>query len=114
MAANRLSAAGFHLSLAQAEPGEALEVVAILFGSLRERCEGMGIRIGTRMRLLERTPDAIRLEMEGGRPVELGVLYAPFVEVLLLPQAGADRIAPAPESAPPIPPPLYDRTQTLP
>jgi len=40
-------------SLAEAAPGDLVEVVHILFGSLRQRFEDLGIRVGTRMRVRE-------------------------------------------------------------
>ncbi len=41
-------------SLAEAAPGELVEVVHILFGSLRQRFEDVGIRVGSRVRVRER------------------------------------------------------------
>lgn len=111
-------AANFRLSLAEAEPGEALEVVAILFGSIRLQCEAWGIRAGTRVRVVERSPEATHLELEDGRPAEVEAPYAPFVEVKLLPRNEAPRnrarVDPGPESGPIVLSTLYDRTQTLP
>lgn len=70
-------------SLAEARPGDEVEVVHILFGSLRMQCEEWGVRVGTRARVVERTPDEVRLELPDGGSAAIGAIHASFVEVLL-------------------------------
>ena len=68
-------------SLAEAVPGDRVEVVHILFGSLRQRFEDLGIRVGTRMRVREREAGTMTVELFGGALVGVDVVHAAFVEV---------------------------------
>ncbi len=68
-------------SLAEAAPGDLVEVVHILFGSLRQRFEDVGIRVGTRMRVRERGAGAMTVELPGGRVAGVDAVHAAFVEV---------------------------------
>lgn len=75
---------GSSCSLADVEPGDPLEVVHILFGSLRYRYEASGVTVGVRARCRERTPDRILLELAGGGTVQIEAVHAAFVEVAVL------------------------------
>jgi len=86
-------------SLADVEPGDPLEVVHVLFGSLRYRYEASGLTPGARARCRERTPDRIRLELADGRIAEVDATHASFVEVSLLAPDGRSR-APAHSPSP--------------
>ena len=77
----RPSAAPLH-SLAEAAPGEHVEVVHVLFGSLRQRFEDLGIRPGTRMRVRGRGAAGLLLELPGGALAAVDPVHAAFVEVL--------------------------------
>ncbi len=68
-------------SLAGAAPGDRVEVVHILFGSLRQRFEDVGIRVGTRMRVRERDAAGMTVELVGGSLVSVDAVHAAFVEV---------------------------------
>ncbi|HEX7238869.1 MAG TPA: hypothetical protein VF263_01275 [Longimicrobiaceae bacterium] len=81
MSTRRSPVAGSLHSLAEAEPGDHLEVVYILFGSLRKRYEATGVRVGTRLRCLERTRECVRVRLPDGGTVEVEGVHAPFVEV---------------------------------
>jgi Fe2+ transport system protein FeoA len=76
----RPSAAPLH-SLAEAAPGDLVEVVHVLFGSLRQRFEDLGIRPGTRMRVRERGAGGFVLELPGGAMAAVDPVHAAFVEV---------------------------------
>lgn len=76
----RPGAAPLH-SLAEAAPGDLVEVVHILFGSLRQRFEDLGIRPGTRMRVRERGAGGFVLELPGGALAAVDPVHAAFVEV---------------------------------
>ncbi len=75
----------FHRSLAESAPGDFVEVVYVLFESLRQHCEKAGIRPGTRMRFRGRTGKRVVLELPGGSLAELNAVHAPFVEVRPVP-----------------------------
>lgn len=97
-------------SLAEAGPGDILEIVNVLFGCLRQRYEGEGIRVGTKMLLLARTPDLILVQTADGRRVEIEAVHAHFVEVRQLvsdeawrPGGIGARHARGPLSMPPLP-----------
>lgn len=68
-------------SLVEAAPGELVEVVHILFGSLRQRFEDAGIRVGTRMRVRERGARGLVVELAGGARTAVDAVHAAFVEV---------------------------------
>lgn len=68
-------------SLAEAAPGELVEVVHILFGSLRQRFEDLGIRVGTRIRVHERGAHGLVVELAGGATAAVDAVHAAFVEV---------------------------------
>jgi|GEM_PF-2223810 len=74
-----------HRSLAESAPGDFVEVVYVLFESLRQHCDAAGIRPGTRMRLRGRKGKRVVLEMPGGSLAELNAVHAPFVEVRPVP-----------------------------
>ncbi|HEX8272989.1 MAG TPA: FeoA family protein [Longimicrobiaceae bacterium] len=76
----RPAAAPLH-SLAEAAPGDLVEVVHILFGSLRQRFDDLGIRPGTRMRVRERGAAGYVLELPGGATAAVDPVHAAFVEV---------------------------------
>ncbi|HEX2095630.1 MAG TPA: FeoA family protein [Longimicrobiaceae bacterium] len=117
MAAHRKPNPGSLRSLAEASPGEQLEVAYILFGSLRRRYEALGVRLGTRIRCREWTAKTVVVELPDGRLAEVDGVHAPFVEVrpvvaFLAPESdgsgnGGDP-APAPDPVPFVPFP--DRT----
>lgn len=81
MAAHPRSAAAPPHSLAESPPGTFVEVVHVLFGSLRQRYESAGIRAGARLRLRGRTGDRLVVELTGGATAEVDAGHAPFVEV---------------------------------
>ena len=56
-------------------------MVHILFGSLRQRFEDVGIRVGTRMRVRERGAGGITVELPGGALTSVDAVHAAFVEV---------------------------------
>jgi Fe2+ transport system protein FeoA len=68
-------------SLAEAAPGERVEVVHILFGSLRQRFEDLGIRVGSRVRVRERGAHGLVVELAGGATLSVDAVHAAFVEV---------------------------------
>lgn len=76
----RPSAEPLH-SLAEAAPGDLVEVVHILFGSLRQRFEDVGIRVGTRVRVRERDAASLTLELPAGALAAVDAVHAAFVEV---------------------------------
>ena len=76
----RPDAAPLHC-LAEAAPGELVEVVHILFGSLRQRFEDVGIRVGTRVRVRERGARGLVVELAGGARAAVDAVHAAFVEV---------------------------------
>jgi hypothetical protein len=76
----RPSAQPLH-SLAEAAPGDRVEVVHILFGSLRQRFDDVGIRVGTRMRVHEHGTQGVTVELPGGALVGVDAVHAAFVEV---------------------------------
>lgn len=76
----RPSAEPLH-SLAEAAPGDRVEVVHILFGSLRQRFDDVGIRVGTRMRVRERDAGGMTVELPGGALTSVDAVHAAFVEV---------------------------------
>lgn len=119
MAAHPPPAAAQLRSLADATPGTLVEVVHILFGSLRERYAAAGIRAGTLLRLRCRSAERVLVELAGGAVAEVEAVHAPFVEVRPhAADAGAWRGRPAarPLAAAPTPdlPPLAGGPQTHP
>jgi hypothetical protein len=56
-------------------------VVHILFGSLRQRFEDVGIRVGTRVRVRERDAASLTLELPAGALAAVDAVHAAFVEV---------------------------------
>jgi hypothetical protein len=68
-------------SLADAAPGDLVEVVHVLFGTLRQRYEPAGIRVGARLRLRERRRRKVVVELPSGSVAEVDEVHAPFVEV---------------------------------
>ena len=81
MAAIPRPAPGRLRSLAEAGPGDLLQVVSVLFGCLRQRYEDDGIRVGAKMLLLARTTETILVRLADGRRVEVEALHGHFVEV---------------------------------
>lgn len=81
MAAHPMPSAEPLHSLAEAAPGDRVEVVHILFGSLRQRFEDLGIRVGTRMRVRERDAGGVTVELPGGALASVDAVHAAFVEV---------------------------------
>lgn len=86
MAAHPRPSATPQRSLADAAPGDRVEVVYVLFGSLRDRYEVAGIRVGTRLRVRERDHDRLLVELPGGGLAPVDAVHAPFVEVRPLPE----------------------------
>ncbi|HEV2147498.1 MAG TPA: hypothetical protein VGR37_08845 [Longimicrobiaceae bacterium] len=68
-------------SLAEAAPGDLVEVVHILFGTLRHRYEPAGVRVGATLRLRERHRRKLVVELPSGALAEIDEVHAPFVEV---------------------------------
>lgn len=81
MALNEPAAARPRRCLADCETGDVVEVLYILFGSLRMRFEEVGVRTGSRLRVRERADDVLHLRLEDGSTMEIGALHATFVEV---------------------------------
>ncbi len=71
-------------SLAEAWPGESLEILEIFFEESRRRCAEAGVEVGTRARCRERTDDRIRLDLADGRLAEIDSGLASFVAVHML------------------------------
>lgn len=98
-------------SLAEAAPGDLVEVVHILFGSLRQRFEDLGIRAGTRMRVRERGAGVVTVELAGGARASVDAVHAAFVEVRQpAPDAPFRPLVPAPRHLSVAPP--SDRART--
>ncbi|HEV2130224.1 MAG TPA: hypothetical protein VGR27_03950, partial [Longimicrobiaceae bacterium] len=75
-------------SLADAQPGESLEIRQILFEESRMRCAEIGLRVGTRARCRTRTEERVELVLNHGRWAEVAGELAPFIEVHLLEPGG--------------------------
>jgi Fe2+ transport system protein FeoA len=97
-------------SLAEAAPGDLVEVVHILFGSLRQRFEDLGIRVGTRMRVRERGEGVVTVELTGGARASVDAVHAAFVEVRP-PDAPFRPVVPAPRHLTVAPP--SDRARSV-
>lgn len=74
-------------SLAEARPGEALEIRCILFDSVRGVCETLGIRAGDRVRVEAATPARIGLTRPDGTGALLDARWAEFIQVASDPSA---------------------------
>lgn len=74
-------------ALAQAAPGEILQVEEVVFGTVKEYCQQVGIGMGTRLvcRACQR-PAAVEVETSRGDSVEMPTDLAHFVWVRELPQ----------------------------
>lgn len=81
MAAHPKPDAAHLRSLAEAAPGDLVEVVHILFGTLRQRYESAGVRVGATLRLRERNRRKVVVELPSGALAEVDEVHAPFVEV---------------------------------
>ncbi|HEX2187359.1 MAG TPA: hypothetical protein VHG51_00615, partial [Longimicrobiaceae bacterium] len=66
-----------------------MEVVHVLFGSLRHRYAAAGIRAGARLRLRCRTAERLLVELPGGAMAEVDAVHAPFVEARPPPREAA-------------------------
>ncbi|CAN5387816.1 hypothetical protein BH24GEM3_BH24GEM3_20230 [soil metagenome] len=75
-------------SLAEAQPGEALEILEILFEESRRRCAEAGLGVGTRARCRTRTEERVELVLNDGRWAEVAGDLAPFIEVHMLEPGG--------------------------
>lgn len=75
-------------SLAEAEPGESLEILQILFEESRRRCAEAGVAIGTRARCRARTEERVELVLLDGRWAQIDGELAPFIEVHVLDPGG--------------------------
>lgn len=67
--------------LLDAEPDEELRIVGIHFEPVRERCEEMGLEVGARLTLGERTRRSVRVVLAGGREVDVETHLAQLIEV---------------------------------
>lgn len=74
-------------SLADVPAGRTVEIVHILFDSLRQKYREAGIRAGTRARFERRTDDGIRLRLPDGSPARIAEDQARFIEVRVLPDS---------------------------
>jgi len=72
-------------SLADVPAGKTVEIVHILFDSLRQKYREVGVRAGTRARFEKRTEDGIRLLLPDGSPARIAKDQARFIEVRVLP-----------------------------
>jgi hypothetical protein len=68
-------------SLADAHPGEAFEILQILFDEPRARCARRGLKVGTRGRCRRRGPRRLLLDLPDGRAAAIDRRSAGFVEV---------------------------------
>ncbi len=75
-------------SLAEAQPGESLEILEILFEESRRRCAEAGLEVGTRARCRTRTEERVELVLNDGRWAEVASELAPFIEVHVLEPGG--------------------------
>ena len=76
---------GAHLTLAEAEPGERLEVDAILFQIVRDRCSDLGIERGTALTCTRNREGGVAVRLPDGRSGVLERHYAWFVQTTRLP-----------------------------
>ncbi len=78
-------------ALAEVKTGERVEVVDIVFDTIRELCPTLGIHLGDVFRCRERTSHAVLLMRGDGAQVEVDRFYASFVQVRTVDQT---RLAP--------------------
>ncbi len=72
-------------SLADVPAGRTVEIVNILFDSLRQKYREAGVQAGTRARFEKRTDDGIRLRLPDGSRARIAADQARFIEVRVLP-----------------------------
>lgn len=78
-------------ALAEVKAGERIEVVEIVFDTIRELCPTLGIHLGDVFRCRERTSRAVMLMRGDGAQVVVDRFYASFVQVRSVDQT---RLAP--------------------
>jgi len=80
-------------ALAEVTVGERIEVVDIVFETIRELCPLLGINPGDTLRCEERTPREVLLRRGDGRRVAVDRFYAAFVRIREIDQSSFPAIA---------------------
>ena len=68
-------------SLALAESGDPVQIERILFGTVRDYCEYLGIREGSVVTCTDRDGDTVKIQLPEGRTARVSREYAWFVLV---------------------------------
>lgn len=71
------------------DPSRLVRVDRIAAGTVRDRCASIGLTEGQELRLRERTPDDVKVELSDGAVRSLELPVAWFVRVLPVPDAHA-------------------------
>ena len=72
---------GRAVSLDEVAAGEKVRIRTILFGVLRQECQGIGLTVGAHVCVRRRSGRDLHVELARGSPVALKRQWAPFIEV---------------------------------